>query len=445
MDNHLGDYFPGDDKIFIKNDSQNILLIYNISDTTELNLELILHLDKNINDAFSSIKLNGFNNFINYLVFDNDTISPIFNSKQKKIGTAFKYIPQQKDYIDYNICFEMEKIFSLYLNYKKFNSQKKYSEYYIVNKQWIQNYKNYYDFDLIYKEIEKSPVITNIINSLKEKEEISDKKLALMLKKIPKNIIDKFLEKDKNFSKKYQNNEQKTPQMYPMEYIDNLQQTKSFLFYNDFEIINSKLYKTLFENIDIIFNFEKNLFGQKRGIENKAEKVSCLFDKNRILIKLSNSLNIENKYEIYIGHINSSLSFEIECFLFYNNNSLMEEHIQKISNSVGFNDFCEEFINLPINMKELEIDNKKYGIAVKKVQNSKWDLKFDNNDSIVKFFKFAPKVGLANIGATCYMNATLQCFCQIEEFASYFKYHSHVKEVSESFKNKSQLMNSDKE
>ena len=438
MDNHLGEYYPGDDKIFLKIDSQKIILIYNISDKAELNLELILHLDKNINDVFSSLKENGFNNFINYLVFDNDTISPIFNSNQKKIGTAFKYIPQQKDYNDYNICFEMKKIISLYLNYKKFNSQKKFSEYYIVNKQWIQNYKNYYDFDLIYKEIEKIPIITNIINSLKEKEEISEKKLALILKKIPKNIIDKFLEKDNNFTKKYQNNETKTPQLFAMEYIDNSQQTKSFFFYNDFEIINSKLYKNLFENIDIIFNFEKNFFGKKRGIENKAEKVLCLFDKNRIIIKLNNNLSEDNKYVLYIGHINSTLSFEIECFLFYNSNSLMEEHIQKITNSIGFNDFCEEFINSPINVKELEIDNKKYGIAVKKLQNSNWDFKYDDNDSIVKYFKFAPKVGLANIGATCYMNATLQCFCQIEEFASYFKYHSHVKEVSQSFQNNSQ-------
>ena len=36
-------------------------------------------------------------------------------------------------------------------------------------------------------------------------------------------------------------------------------------------------------------------------------------------------------------------------------------------------------------------------------------------------FPASPKVGLDNIGTTCYMNATLQNFCQIEEFASYFK------------------------
>jgi ubiquitin C-terminal hydrolase len=31
------------------------------------------------------------------------------------------------------------------------------------------------------------------------------------------------------------------------------------------------------------------------------------------------------------------------------------------------------------------------------------------------------KIGLQNIGSTCYMNATLQCFCHIRKFISYFK------------------------
>ena len=31
------------------------------------------------------------------------------------------------------------------------------------------------------------------------------------------------------------------------------------------------------------------------------------------------------------------------------------------------------------------------------------------------------KIGLQNIGATCYMNATLQCFCNIKEFVRFFK------------------------
>ena len=38
-----------------------------------------------------------------------------------------------------------------------------------------------------------------------------------------------------------------------------------------------------------------------------------------------------------------------------------------------------------------------------------------------------PRVGLNNIGATVYMNAILQCFCQIEELVIYFKYDNRVK------------------
>ena len=41
-------------------------------------------------------------------------------------------------------------------------------------------------------------------------------------------------------------------------------------------------------------------------------------------------------------------------------------------------------------------------------------------------FPFYPTIGLQNIGATCYMNATLQCFCHIEKFINYFKYNQQI-------------------
>ena len=31
-------------------------------------------------------------------------------------------------------------------------------------------------------------------------------------------------------------------------------------------------------------------------------------------------------------------------------------------------------------------------------------------------------MGLQNVGATCYMNAILQCFCNLKSFVNYFKY-----------------------
>ena len=42
-------------------------------------------------------------------------------------------------------------------------------------------------------------------------------------------------------------------------------------------------------------------------------------------------------------------------------------------------------------------------------------------------------IGLENIGATCYMNATLQCFCHIDKFVNFFKYNKQANDI---YKNK---------
>ena len=75
------------------------------------------------------------------------------------------------------------------------------------------------------------------------------------------------------------------------------------------------------------------------------------------------------------------------------------------------------------------------------VKNENFNNKYNSQQLIShrlgEKFPWPPRVGLDNIGATCYMNATLQCLCQIEEFASYFKYDKHVNEVIDKYtKNK---------
>ena len=46
-----------------------------------------------------------------------------------------------------------------------------------------------------------------------------------------------------------------------------------------------------------------------------------------------------------------------------------------------------------------------------------------NVSSIKEYFPYPLLIGLDNIGATSYMNSTLQCFCNIEKFVNYFKYN----------------------
>ena len=38
-------------------------------------------------------------------------------------------------------------------------------------------------------------------------------------------------------------------------------------------------------------------------------------------------------------------------------------------------------------------------------------------------FNYPPLIGLENIGASCFMNSTLQCFCHIEKLINFFKYN----------------------
>ena len=47
-------------------------------------------------------------------------------------------------------------------------------------------------------------------------------------------------------------------------------------------------------------------------------------------------------------------------------------------------------------------------------------------NSIKDEFPFHQGIALRNVGATCYMNATLQCLCNIEKLVSYFKYHRTI-------------------
>ena len=188
------EYFIGENKIFVPKVKQKAILVYNINDNNEINLELILCFDNSFDSFLRQIKENGFKKFKELNIFEKDEISPIFDTNNKKIGVAFKYFPYKNYYGGLKFCFGMRKMFILYLNYKKLEKEKNnsFDQYYIVNKRWIEKYKNYYDFDTIYKEIDKNCDMKSIINNLKEKDEgdiiISDKNLILMLKKLPKEM-----------------------------------------------------------------------------------------------------------------------------------------------------------------------------------------------------------------------------------------------------------------
>ena len=126
--------------------------------------------------------------------------------------------------------------------------------------------------------------------------------------------------------------------------------------------------------------------------------------------------------------------------------------MKKSSNQVLNNN-----INININNNILQINNnqikkeplRNHGGNLNKIRSVGKSLidenifdKSNNSDiginSIKDYFFYVPKIGLANIGATCYMNATLQCLCQIEQFTSFFKYDKYVNIVSNKYLRKNE-------
>ena len=72
------------------------------------------------------------------------------------------------------------------------------------------------------------------------------------------------------------------------------------------------------------------------------------------------------------------------------------------------------------------------------INNNINNIKFPSSSIKIDFPK-PQLIGLQNVGATCCMNATLQCFCQIEDLVNYFKYKPYINEDNSKYKKNDEL------
>ena len=133
------------------------------------------------------------------------------------------------------------------------------------------------------------------------------------------------------------------------------------------------------------------------------------FNGNR---KLDISNYTEGTYVIDSGNFSDKDSLTIIPY---------DEYMEKKENKDNYN-------NIENNKEEKELNNitNKYDYEKdNNIDNNKFD---ENEKSIEKAEKEiinidenTNKIGLQNIGSTCYMNATLQCFLHIKKFINFFK------------------------
>ena len=119
-----------------------------------------------------------------------------------------------------------------------------------------------------------------------------------------------------------------------------------------------------------------------------------------------------------------------------NNNDNNNKNNDKDKNNVINNDNNNVIYNDNNNMNNNDKDSANNIADIN--SNSEEDTNLKEPQNIRdKFILECPHIGLTNIGATCYMNATLQCMNHIEKFVNYFKYEyidNKVDNLSISFK-----------
>ena len=298
----------------------------------------------------------------------------IINSKFDEKMATKKLNLIQKLLLIYYVRNRINKI----INNEKIQYDEKYN---LINKDWINQYKKHYKINDIIKK-------SNNINFDKPYE---DYKLELL--------------KDKDFN--YNNFELSCK--FPEELKNSgllLPKNDSYSNYKyptHFELIKADLLNLLIKEEDAIDSYEiKNPF--------ENDEYNILFERKNIYLQSTKNNNIL----VYYFDNSVNKEYIIKYIFQYNNSTNSYEQMKKIEQIGGIEEYIN-FLKLDLSQNEQKIIENGENIIGEFIN-------VDIKDEIltISSFKEPPLIGLVNIGATCYMNATLQCFANIDTLTNYF-------------------------
>jgi hypothetical protein len=245
---------------------------------------------------------------------------------------------------------EMKKLILLYayeqdlknkINNLKY-SDNHFKDYYLISKEWMEQYKQYYHFDELSKLINQNPKIRNVLNNGYEE---AKKYIEYVLSKInltrkkPKDTFPEILKNENTFLSEGGNIN-----------INN----RDITFWKNFEIVNEELK-------DLLRTSEINQYDIERVSSAKG-----LITGGKIILDLSNDQNNEGNYALEIGTIRNNDMIFVDEYIFQYDNE-----VDKNNNLNFFKDkfylFQKDELNFGINLKcNLISDNGDiYGTAFK--------------------------------------------------------------------------------
>ena len=162
-------------------------------------------------------------------------------------------------------------------------------------------------------------------------------------------------------------------------------------------------------------NFVNNIKNVNNNINNFNKNNGHNHQNNGQLTLFQNKNNHINNMRINNNNIHIQQNNQIGMNNFFNFNNINQQN--KINNNI-FNQFNPNLINNINNMNNNIPKQKRFHSAKKqRIKNSPF---------------LIPKnyaAGLDNIGATCYMNATLQCLAHIEKFCKYLLNPENIQNI----------------
>ena len=331
------------------------------------------------------------------------------------------------------------------------------SDYYVINKNWLKEFKQYYNFEEItiqyeqqayeYEEVDEEQNF-NINNNNQNSENKNNneivglnfnkkkKKKKRRKYKRNKNNYNKINE-DKNDIKKdnkkpkikvqYMNKDYPKLLLNDKNILPNFKSFKNNSYPIDFELIEIQTLNNLCNHLKIKISIEvlnqitfSALLGDKKlilqrklnenlftvfnsiGINNDLEYI-IIFDNNNLV---SNEINIIKRKGIEKYLSDMQLNFDDDSLQYLINESC--------NTTIGKVYIIKKIVNNNINNYNPNINYNANNTIINNILN--YNYEFSN-----KIDKIPPRrLGLDNIGATCYMNATLQCLCNIIQLQNYF-------------------------
>ena len=194
-------------------------------------------------------------------------------------------------------------------------------------------------------------------------------------------------------------------------------------------------------NLNIKFkDIKPKINNQVQNVNNNNHHHNNNFNNNKKIINNQqpvNFNNINNNNNGNFGQMNqvnimqnkNKFNFPNQKNNFQNQNqfSFQNQNQFKFQNPNQFNfQNQNQNFNFP-NQNQLAFQNPNQNNFQNQNHNKK--INITSIETILNHFPTPPLMGLKNVGATCYMNATLQCFSQITKLVDYFKYKPHVETV----------------